>query len=406
MSRLNASIDRSSNISIPAQPAIQNFLTFEEYVRLNNLDLNQENTIQILEEFKKMLELSAATKMDLQFRKFTSPTKYLEGNHQIVTDEKHENPLKIKQFPSHEDYAAEESNLCNSESIEHARSWESLPNVEEELKKRNLIDPFKIQSYHAKSANVDTAAAIEQLKVSEYRNNAAVDSSSYSPPDTLENDMNNIGLPWASAMIKKSKEVQAHTSSTTSTSSYSVDKKYIAQHKFAAQQPMNSFVDSKLKNDISTLSSMSDDNDEGGKRINLKDFLAKELLKRSQSSNSSSSINHDSSLASKFLRSLLGSSESSAAFLSQNQTPGRHCTSTPVKQVSIQSPYTHGTTASLMPANRLFSGESEISSVRPSSMSSSGKDTSSSIGNSHSTKNGFDLNVPNLNLPTTSSLSS
>lgn len=294
----------------------------------------------------------------------------------------------IKKFPSHKEYVGSMSGLCDSGSIDAlAENTDiqpddtSLPDIEAELKRRNIISrSFESLSSGSSEQGLKELNAMdaELKKFLATEDNQSVNSSS----DELENDMKKMGINWASTMLKKMKKTDALSSSTSSSSF----EKLKSSRKTRPKNATNSFLDSKLiatEAEQSTVGEQNSITAQSGKPLNLKEFLARELLKRSQSSSASS--NDDSTLASQFLRSLLGTSDSST-----QQNVLKHVTqrtSTPVKPLSTLSGTVGGTDdpTKSPPTNYLFSGESGISSVRASTMSTSGKETSKSSSGANDT---------------------
>lgn len=426
-SRMNTSIPNETT----KQQIIPQFPTFEEYARINNLtNFNPDTSTKAQVDYKKMLELSAGTMNALNYRK----------NPESINEETNAKPKDtslelIKQFPTHKDYALGESNLCTSASIEavqvdssHIKHTdesdnESLIDVETELRKRNLLlrSFQKVEYYDEDSNNTN--------KNQSNSKHTAIVVSQSSSSDTLEQAMHKMGLTWAGTMLKKTKEAHALTSTTTTSTSSGDYNSHPPKQNRPTPTATNSFVDPDLAN-------VTSENDpfiqiekqspelSKGKPLNLKEFLTRELLKRSTDSsrsNSSLSQTHDSTLASQFLRSLLGSSDSALKsppngnLLQNSEKHNTQRTSTPVKQQStlVAGDGTSGAGSPTKSSNNnpLFSGESGLSSVRGTSMSSSGKETNSSMDDNVSglIKLKFDkLAVPelNLNLPSKGSTSS
>lgn len=294
--------------------------------------------------------------------KETSETTTSDGNHSLA----------FRAFPTRKEFVAGVSGLCDTASIAAFQDTDSkqddisFPDVEAELKKRKLIDR-SLESLHFESSGDEKVAQNTVATVPKQRPLTMHSSSS---SDQLENDMKAMGLPWASAMLKKNKERQT-LSSTTSSSSDGVRGKTSARSVSAKR--VDSFVDSKLmepstatdnKNDSLSLESTV----KRGKPMSLKEFLMQELQKKSQSMSSSITLSDESSsAASQFMQSMQQ--------VSEKQTTRR--TSTPVRQNSTDESQPTATGG-----NYLFSGESALSSVRESSVNSTnGKESS---GNSTS----------------------
>lgn len=313
------------------------------------------------------------------------------------------NGIQIRPFQAHADYVHGVSGLCTSASIQAAvgshgnvsnDSTDSFPDVEAELKRRNLLlRPF--QTFSSSSSDDELApprTANEPTSVAAPPARTAALSTSSS--DNLEADMNRIGLNWASSMIRKNRQAQQPLpnalSSSTSTDADRSERPVIA----AASKPITTAGTGVEKPHRTPVTAATTDNQSmnstnRGQPLNLKDFLARELLKRSTSL-STSSVHDDSTMASLFLRSLLGSSAgtnssdpmSSARDTGQpnggHHASERHRTSTPVRMaagVDTASTSRRGNTdasaasASQTPNGQLFSGESGMSSVREHSTS-------------------------------------
>lgn len=203
------------------------------------------------------------------------------------------------------------------------------------------------------SEYIDVEKEIRQRRLVEtediYISSSTTDSkilSSSTSTDLLAKDFDRIGLNWASAMLKKTSTAQNLESSS---SSIGTNNKPISN---------GSSPDDRIN----------------GKPLNIRDFLARELLKQSQPS-TSSSISDNSTLTDQFLKSLLTISTTSSVL---QQATLR--TSTPNRNLSTES-------EKFTPCNdightakdeHLFSGESILSSVRGMSQSetSGAKETS------------------------------
>lgn len=299
--------------------------------------------------------------------KETTETNTSDGNHSLA----------FRQFPTRKEFIAGVSGLCDTASIAALQDTESkqddisFPDVEAELKKRNLIDRSFESLHFESSEDEELPQKVSSVAAAPKQRPLTMHSSSSS--DQLEHDMKAMGLPWASAMLKKNKERQT-LSSTTSSSSGGIRVKTSARSLSAKH--VDSFVDSKLmepstatdnKNDSLSLESTV----KRGKPMSLKEFLMQELQKKSQSMSSSISLSDESSsVASQFMQSMQQ--------VSERQTTRR--TSTPVRQNSTDDSQPTAATS----GNYFFSGESALSSVRESSANSTnGKVTS---GNSTSGK--------------------
>ncbi len=222
---------------------------------------------------------------------------------------------------------------------------------ETDLNYRKMMDKSKPKS-NEKSFEmgsidyIDVAKEIKQRRLmqtddissSSASNSKILLSTSSTSSDLLAKDFNKIGLNWASAMLKKTSTAQNLESSSSSIKSLPIT---------GTRKPQPSSGGS------------SPDDRINGNPLNIRDFLARELLKRSQLS-TSSSMSDNSTLTDQFLKSLITISTNSSI---QQQVTLR--TSTPNRNNSTES-------EKFVPANdvghtakdeHLFSGESVLSSV-------------------------------------------
>lgn len=293
-------------------------------------------------------------------------------------------PAAIRPFITHRQFAKESSGLCTSQSVVNALDDDtnSFPDVEAELRKRNLLQ-------HSTESVFDAVEEMSAKQTDSKQKTQKIPTYSTSSSDNLEQEMQKLGINWASSMLKKNKI--ATTQALTTSSSTSSNEEILEQIK-SLHPPSNH---ASVANSSANASNKSQ-----GKPLNLKDFLARELLKRSNSL-SSSSVHDDSTLASQFLRSLLGSSsdQSSKVIDSLVYISERHRTSTPVKDVRASTPggplklsiNETETDRSKSVTCHMFSGESGMSSVRGTSATSSDKE--------HSTSRDPSLNEAHLKMP-------
>lgn len=309
-------------------------------------------------------------------------------NHELTTNDNND-ALKFRQFPTHNEYAQGISGLCDSVSIvagTKSDSGDSLPDMELEAKKRNLI---------IGKMNLNNDANWPELlsppKPLPLPNTEQQKSKSLSSSDTFEEELNKMKMNWAGSIIRKTKKLHAMTSSSSSSIENPVDTRQ------STSVPKNSFIDSNITNNSVSLSSTTtttaESPDSNKKPMNLKEFFAKELLRRTQSlssSSTSSPLLNDSTLSSNFLRSLLATSNQSSQSDGQNQNAGtttaltdKHITtqrtSTPVRLISTDSTslsnsgVAGGISAPINSNTRddgnLFSAESRLSSVKNNSTS-------------------------------------
>lgn len=203
--------------------------------------------------------------------------------------------------------------------------------VEKEIKQRRLME------------TVDVSSSSTSSKI----------LSSSTSTDLLAKDFNRIGLKWAGSMLKKTSAAQNLESSSSSIVSTSI----VA----TKNQPLSA--------------GSSPDERINGNPLNIRDFLSRELLKRTQLSSGSSSMSDNSTLTDQFLKSLLTFSTNSSLqqqVTLRTSTPNRANLSSESEKFIAANDIGH--TAK---DEHLFSGESILSSVRGMSHSeSSARETS------------------------------
>lgn len=367
-----------------------------------NFDVTQRASMILGEKLEKILSSENDPGM-LQYQAYNGENR---GKTAAKPNESHEQNLCYSKFPTHSQYMASD-HMIDTQSLDPLQLSDlseptdsTLPDIVSELKSRNIfVGPMRERS------DMDNEYA-NATAINRMIQNAATDSLS----ESLENDLRKMGLNWVTSMMKKTK-----TATQLSTSSESIDQddksarpsyrprsspsklKSVTNgnsHGHGTNDKANdiandsnSFVDKNIVVSLRpTESSRTTDKtepDHHGMSMNLKDFLARELLKHS----SSSSMSTDSSLGSIFLKSFLGRSLSASD--DQPGTPkthhekDKHRTSTPVQQISgvarsSSTPNSRSETAgkSAEPKDnradgvnehdltpRFFSGESHISSV-------------------------------------------
>lgn len=440
-SQLNASINNTRDSAL-AKLLLQKWPTFREYIREHNLDataFDPEQSSQGDIDLRQLIDWTT-TNPDLMYKLFASqspiadetcqPLAAAQPTTEVVSTPatnvtKHStanDSLAFRQFPTHKEYAdVGASGLCDSASIDREAIGNddddsaSLPDMELEAQKRNLIQ----------GRFSDIPAATNQVwqEMSATRTDEMVADSQQnhsSSTDTFEEQLNKMKMTWAGTMLRKTKRLHAMTSSSSSAENFD-DKRLpvaatVSGGDHSGQPPISgvatkdSFVDSNITN-ASVAISMSGSGDGGGstlsstsesidnkKPLNLKEFFARELMRRTHQSSSMTSslslLDDDSTLSSNFLRSLLGTSRTTSSSLQLNgadptalgQTADKHTTtqrtSTPVKVISTDSTsLSIGAAAaaggaSSVPDGNLFSGESRLSSVKDNSANSSSKSSS------------------------------
>lgn len=311
--------------------------------------------------------------------------------------------LEYSKFPQHSNYARNVTGLLNSQSIDasiHSMQQRtsddrSLPDIVGELRRRDLLrQPFQMTSKSDDSSSAEELRNTSQHPVPPNRRVTA------GAVDALEKELEAMGMGWACSLLKKSKETSALSTSSSSRSEHDV-----SHGRRRAPRPMswktNSVENREITVDPDIIEiedepkpSTSKDpmlNDSETRQVSLKQFLASELMKHSSTSSSSWSSSIDSSLASVYLKSFLARSASGDPSGSitgrRSNQPERQRTSTPV-QDSVSA--SNGTNRKKSPENeldptrsqsdqteKLFSGESHISSVRNCS-----SDTDITLGSS------------------------
>lgn len=372
------------------------FPNFMDYIKANPeiaqvslASLNESiaaGTSGVLSDSKLAKLLEGVQPDDLKYRTF--PDDRPDVNSILLNES--DVTLSYKKFPKHSEYAKSIPGLLDSQSIDQvdlSDTNSSLPDIVNELKSRKIIE----HSFE----ETKNGGNLEDLLV--VQNNRKTDSSLTTSPnddvlsDALEQELNSMGLAWVSVQLKKSKAADASpsTSQSSDTSNHvekarqstSPVKSRAAKRTF---QKMNqskatndSFVDKNLVATHTgtverTATSQPTDPEALAKSINLKDFLARELLKHSSMSSSS-----DSSLASMFLKSFLGQSSGCMPETPQNRGVDKQRTSTPVDHSSdgkdSSSRKVYRTSSTIKDANKnqtesptFFSNDSQISSVRMS----------------------------------------
>lgn len=447
------------------------FPVFQEYRKAHNMDsisgqssINNLTTIDsltLIENLQKMLDINTSQNNDLDYKTFRALSKSLNA----TAGDGSRIDLSYAKFPPHSDYAKSISGLLDSKTFEAVQSSaatdsfatqkdpseettsnSSLPDIVSELKNRNLLRrPFEMDSdqegtdenilkvgqlLSKNTHQTNPHSAKKQLEKQESKKSSHLKSSN----ESLIHELEQMGIQWASTLIKKTKE--ANTGSTSSTSSASLEKstemrqslkKLLSPHKpprtnttRTDQSKLDGSIDTSLKSTYAEQHALSTntqtDMETHAKPINLKQFLARELLKHSSSSSSSSTsstksnLSNDSSLASIFLKSYLASSATGNSTPSTPLTAQPHDkqrTSTPVNAQNSTAGNVQTTSLLYLSSTKrpskenllsdqarnseeenakdmkLFSGESHLSSVRNDGGSSTGH---SSADESTSTK--------------------
>lgn len=390
------------------------FPNFRDYIKSNDNpthfstgSLNESTEVTAAasvilgEKLEKLLDIDLQAEC-LKYKQFTSNTA-------TTSNEWNDPEMAYAKFPSHSQYAKTTSGLLDSRSIDQIDLSDdsSLPDIPTELKARNIIE-------HSFEGVTDNEGSFKDLLIIPSNKRKLeqtakdVEKQSNSLSETLERDLNSIGLNWASTILRKSKEITTSTSSDSSTyaerSKRSSQKSNSPRKIKSTKRPttglqMNQARDSFFEEnsmlnekeaEASNVTSQRTD-DVQMKSMNLKEFLARELLKHS----SMSSASTDSSLASLFLKSFLEPSNNSSKLSETppNRGTDKHRTSTPLQNSSESkgdskvdssvksstairnlSKDDAGTVSAVNDLSKFFSGESHLSSVRLSSADSTSSD--------------------------------
>lgn len=408
-SRINATITHNESTTANKTNAnivelfYNRFPAFSEYAQAHNLDMSVDTS-------GSMLNITAAVNALLGDRVLDIDGSQLDALKYRSFHESHKSlsstaaNMEYMRFLPHTDYARNVPGLLDSRSLEGLLSMEidapvnltqtqnteerndsSLVDIIGELKKRNLMKEAL--------ALASVRSSTDDLRK---KQTASGTNSSSTSVDALEKELQKMGINWASTMLKKSKETNALSSSSSSKSSAHDISGGNRRRSIKPGSPsenrkpkiwdnskmmgVNSFLDPELtaieRETPANASKAESLNATETKPVNLKQFLARELMKHSSTS-SSSSI--DSSLASIYLKSFIGtpSNPSTPATATRSQSHEKQRTSTPVNvsglgatrvpsadgqkngSTEIQQNYESGNLT-----DRLFSGESHLSSVR------------------------------------------
>lgn len=336
------------------------FPTFKDYIKSNpnisatSIDDTVDLTIGVNtipdEKLSKMLEPHGSRVDELKYKPFAGENP--DNKHLPGPSEPH---LSYTKFPTHAEYAKGTSGLLDSQSIDQLQhsdenddSNSSLPDIVNELKNRNILE-HSFQEAAGDGCDFDDLLLVHGNVRSDQTTISRKDDESLS--DTLEQELNGMGLNWVTASLKKLKLLSSSTSTSTTTSDSSNFQDKLHRSKQSPQtikrstkrtyRNMNesrtagdSFVDKNLvatktsDDGGSTVRTQPSNGGVIGKQINLKEFMARELLKHSSVSSSS-----DSSMASMFLKSFLGQAVTKTPGTPSNYNvlDNKHRTSTPIE---------------------------------------------------------------------------
>lgn len=367
------------------------FPSFEKYAQMNNLDATQfdpEFSLQFEKELNEFINLAKEGK-NINYEEFTSFNQYIaksttcdskEAAEELLASLKLAN-LSFKKFPNRKEYlnkmGISESDLLNSQSLdnvenskqsENSSSSSSLMNIENELKLRNILTkPFRQhfdqQSDDKVSSLIGSSSKNLQIHKKLTEISGIIEfTSTDEQSSNLEEDLKRMGINWPSAMRKKTLETQALSSSTSSN---------VERQSVPTPRRKNKTANRSSENNFQKRAEISQDTtlrtEDGGQQLNLREFLKKELLKRTATSSSFSFS--DDSVASSILRSILGSMTPSDGHQTNKskdmgvRTLERHKTSTPMASQSVSSAKVGSKSQAGSTSIQLFSGESKLSSV-------------------------------------------
>lgn len=400
-SRINASINDDKSGAVDLKVTVKDFLNVTE---LENLEYKQfpspkefNNEIDLTNLEKSSSEASLPDVMaELKKRNIITESYGYFGD---VTDqpsslESNVNSLmKLIEKTSSESPDVKEIN--DTPSYSEARILKS-PKKKQAISRRGFVTPPHEDQIlqNTSPTKIKQAATVRKLPQKSNKNESFSgigflhSSNSDGTSNNLEDDLNKIGMNWASTMLKKTHEARTQLSSS------SCSPPNLEKSRRRTLRKKTSFVDPEIGKKDEENSFVADQTTTEGIPLNLKEFLANELLKRNNTTDPNFSST-DSSITSQFLRSLL------------NQTPGQMTpshgskdkivaqrTSTPV---GLSSSSSGSKILSLNGTSGLFSNESRMSSVR-FSPSSSGADAGKSYSSSSSIQKNDELVVPNLQL--------
>lgn len=396
------------------------FPNIREYIKSNpnitELSMASVNeTVPMTDEtLCKLLEPQGSKVDELQYKKFDANHPHHELDSKILQDS--ELHISYAKFPTHAEYAKEIPGLLDSQSIEQMQNSDvndnsntnsSLPDIVSELKKRNIIDRSFQENSDKNDGFDDLLMPHDSPKYrSSQLTESCKDDDSFS--DTVGNELTSMGLSWANTELKRSKSKAKNDSTSTSLSSDSSKhhgqlnknsppkrnaKRTFQKMNQSRTTAVDSFVDSnlailKLPNDESKVTTQPSETENVAKPVNLKDFLARELLKHSSMSSSS-----DSSMQSLLLKSYMGQSSRVTPETPQSRGNDKQRTSTPVdhskvdtisiddKNESRRGIYTTNSTLNRIevPPHTFFPNDTQqLSSVRLSTTDSTATSTSTS----------------------------
>lgn len=230
----------------------------------------------------------------------------------------------------------------------------------EELNETEPKTPTKMKTVHKKHTPKKHSHKMNRDN-SNLSGIGLLQKSANEPMQQLETEMTELGIDWAVSTLRRTQQAQALSSSSSTVSA----------------------------NERTSKTNTANNTNKPQKPIGLREFLTRELMFRSQQSNSSS---NETSLSSQFLKSLMNISgiPSSSSNSGSNSNPKEmndiesalfKRTSTPLQERSTTAPTSSKSTShenSPAPTTQMlhFSGESHLSSVRSDQSSDTDKKSS------------------------------
>ncbi|XP_053692812.1 uncharacterized protein LOC128741204 [Sabethes cyaneus] len=353
--------DRSKLLEYARALGYEGFPNYEEYVRQKNLEATRYDPEKTNGARSNNLLLEVTDKSDLlRYHQYPVPAPDINVTEDTLKD------------------AGEGSGLKQPELESNSSSSTSLPDVVAELKLRNIIDKSFNNSLDDSNRSTPNSESIEIEQLIPFAKQSPSKRKHLKNPidihpkqhgqsvsettGSLERDLNQLGLSWATTMLKKNQERQQQDHSSSSSLSLAIGEEI------------------RRGNVLHKPADCQDPHEPGpgasGKPLNLKEFIARELMIRSNSN--LNALSSSSSPCSILLKSLLDISNincSTSELLTPPTDKNVQRTSTPVPSKSSSNTTGHAepdrTTRepSLNVAGGLFSGESRISSVHMSSSS-------------------------------------
>lgn len=334
------------------------FPNFKDYIKSNSSasqlsmvtvnesgDATVEPSMNLDEKLGKLLEPSGSHVDQFKYKTFEGEDQRPQIDSKLLDESAVH--MSYAKFPTHSEYAKSVSGLLDSQSIDDIENTNSsLPDIVNELKNRKILEHSFEEAEDSTGGNLEDLLLIRSAPKYNSCLTTQTKNQDMSLSDVLENDLNSMGLSWVSAELKKSKAIASSTSVSSDSGAektlQSTNKHTLSPVKpKSAKRNYQKMNQSKITNDSfvdkniiatntgiieATVTTQPTDSEAIAKSINLKEFLARELLKHSSMSSS------DSSLTSMFLKSYLG--QSTVLSETPNRGIDKHRTSTPVDHSS------------------------------------------------------------------------